>query len=455
MDTDTFQLNGNTPIGQDVFQTPLFSSGNLSSGPHEITITNQGSHGGLTYFDIDFIIWEGSLPDNSISKTFTNRDTQFEYLPGLNWWSWGQDNNSYDGTLYFTQSSSAAFRFNFTGESIALYGYLDTNHGNFSCSIDGISRGDYSGYYPSKAYQQLVCFSDGLDDGDHILHVTNLPLSANNGWFSIDYAEVWGTNPCVCLFSTNLAVLMYVPPAGEQLTRGAGKHLRKLMTVGIQSNVCYSASSTHLGAIVGGVVGGVLFLAVLAGLAAFFLRRRRNAKRAGTGQRGSRPIEHHDVFEIDGHPVSGDNDPNLHPHITPYDPYGDSASTVAEQSTYVTEVLGSSRATTIPSGGNRSPGSSISPNDSQSQVGSVRYRAHSNTSNSRYLAPRPEQDAGPLIPLNESDDEDELRAVSGPSLPPVYSSIISAQSQQTALRDEKLAVRPGMHVVGQHADEDP
>jgi hypothetical protein len=99
------------------------------------------------------------------------------------------------GSFYYTQSSSAAFRFNFTGQSIALYGYLDTNHGNFSCSIDGVSRGIYSGYYPSKAFQQLICFGDNLDDGYHILHVTNLPLSTDDAWFSIDYAEVWGTNP--------------------------------------------------------------------------------------------------------------------------------------------------------------------------------------------------------------------------------------------------------------------
>jgi hypothetical protein len=219
VDTDSFEFNGNTPVGQDVFQTPLFSSGNLSNGPHEITITNQGANGGPAYFDINFIIWEGGLPDNSKTKTFTNRDAQFEYLPGPDWWSWGNDNNSYDGILYYTQSSSAAFRFNFTGESIALYGYLDANHGNFSCSIDGVSRGVYSGSYSTRVYQQLICFGDSLDDGDHILHVTNLPLSTNNGWFSIDYAQVWGTNPYVCLFATNLAVLMYVCPPSGRATR--------------------------------------------------------------------------------------------------------------------------------------------------------------------------------------------------------------------------------------------
>ncbi len=103
---------GTRTAGQDVFQTPLFSSGNLSSGPHEITITNRvaNGNGASDFFDIDFATWEGSLPDGSTSKTFTSRDTQFEHLPGPNWWSWGDDSKSYDGILDYAQSSSAAFR---------------------------------------------------------------------------------------------------------------------------------------------------------------------------------------------------------------------------------------------------------------------------------------------------------------------------------------------------------
>jgi hypothetical protein len=188
---------GTRTAGQDVFQTPLFSSGNLSSGPHEITITNRvaNGNGASDFFDIDFATWEGSLPDGSTSKTFTSRDTQFEHLPGPNWWSWGDDSKSYDGILDYAQSSSAAFRTSGSTSpaNIALYGYLDINHGNFSCSIDGVSRGIFTGYYPSKAYQQLICFGDNLDEGYHILHVTNLPVSTDDAWF--DYAEVWGTNP--------------------------------------------------------------------------------------------------------------------------------------------------------------------------------------------------------------------------------------------------------------------
>lgn len=227
MDTNPFEFNGNTPVGQDEFQVPLFSSGisgNLSSGPHEITITNDGPNG--TYLDIDFIIWEGELPDDSKSKSFGNNGTRFEFLPDNSRWGSGPDPHSYDGTLYWTEFSSGAFRFNFTGQSVALYAYLDADHGNFSCSIDGVSRGFYSGYYYKRLFQQLMCFGDNLDDGDHVLSVTNHPLSTDIGWFSVDYVEVWGTDLYVFPFASDSTALMYVPPATDQL---AGRYPMILM----------------------------------------------------------------------------------------------------------------------------------------------------------------------------------------------------------------------------------
>lgn len=142
-----------------------------------------------------------------------------------------------------------------------------------------------------------------------------------------------------------------------------------------------------------------------------------------------------------------------------------------------------------------SPSWHVSPDDSVSQVGSTnfagfgagggnggnsgsrplgvangrgsdkaRYRVQSNASSSRHLAPRPETDAGPLILEVESDeerddeeeDDDERRAVGGPTLPPVYSSIVrnvagpsgATRPEQAALRDEKPVFRGGgLHTV--------
>lgn len=183
-------------------------------------MTNLGfSNGDPGYFDLDYIVWEGSLPDQSTEAVFQSRDAGFEYLPGPDWWSWGYSNVSYSPVLYYTQSTSAAFRFNFTGESVELFGYLDKNHGNFSCEVDGVSRGVYSGYYPSKLYQQVICFGDNLDDGDHILEVKNIPIDTNDGWFSIDYARVRGSDPYVIRFSTATVNVHSLTQCGYQRSR--------------------------------------------------------------------------------------------------------------------------------------------------------------------------------------------------------------------------------------------
>lgn len=196
-----FHGNGSTAIGQDAFQQLLGGEGNLTDGFHTITITNKGSTNGtgaIAYIDIDYMIWESSLPSNSDVQILTSRTPEFEYLPNTGGiWLPYSDPNGYDGVIYSTQSSEAEFRLNFTGQSVALYGYLDSNHGNFSCNIDGISQGLASGSYPNPLYQQLICFADSLDNNTHVLTVKNIPTSTTNNWLSIDYAEIRGSHPYV------------------------------------------------------------------------------------------------------------------------------------------------------------------------------------------------------------------------------------------------------------------
>lgn len=54
-----------------------------------------------------------------------------------------------------------------------------------------------------------------------------------------------------------------------------------------------TSTKTDVGAMAGGVVGGVVHLAIVGGLAFFFLRRRNRAQAAATkGERGDRPPLH-------------------------------------------------------------------------------------------------------------------------------------------------------------------
>lgn len=197
MDTDTTYFNGEVPIGGDQSQTVIYSATNLTYGLHHLTLVNQGfSNGTAAYLNIDWIDWESRIPAHSSPRIITNKDKSFEFLPGPNWWSYGND-SGYDGILYYTQSPIAVFRLNFTGEAIALYGYLDTNHGNYTCAVDGVgSETLLSGKSASRAkeYGQLICFADGLDHDRHVLTVHNVPVGVTDTWFSVDYAEIWGDN---------------------------------------------------------------------------------------------------------------------------------------------------------------------------------------------------------------------------------------------------------------------
>lgn len=199
VDNDTYHGSGQTEVGQDLFQSVLFGINNLTSGLHDITITNKAlANGTQTYFDVDFVMWEGSLPDNSnpLSVTSTNA-TGFEYLPNDSIWTPNDESNSYSEKVYSTDQSSSEVRLNFTGQSFAIYGSLDKTHGNFSCSIDGMSLGIFSGNYPTNVERQLVCFRDGLDNNTHVLTVENHPISNRKARLSIDYVEIHGNHAYV------------------------------------------------------------------------------------------------------------------------------------------------------------------------------------------------------------------------------------------------------------------
>jgi LPXTG-motif cell wall-anchored protein len=63
-----------------------------------------------------------------------------------------------------------------------------------------------------------------------------------------------------------------------------------------------SSKSSHTGAIAGGVVGGILGLALLAGLAFFFVRRSRKAKQAPPSAAQEMPGDAHEKYEMSATP---------------------------------------------------------------------------------------------------------------------------------------------------------
>ncbi|KAF8315837.1 hypothetical protein DL93DRAFT_811935 [Clavulina sp. PMI_390] len=228
-------------------------------------------------------------------------------------------------------------------------------------------------------------------------------------------------------------------------------------------------------------------------------RRRQQQQQRRSGHRVSQPVPHRDVWDIDPYPqpnTGGETDSDFHGHVTPYFDASDartemaaaseagmaSAAMYAQSSTGRSHAARTSIHTIAPSDSQsqaafphspfpQSPFIAHSPQSSQqlyppvagpstSAGGKERYRTQSDVSaaSSRYRAPRPEQDAGPLLPVGESEEslsDDEAHAVAQETLPPMYSSIGGShftrnqQAAEAAARAAKAAGRPQLRVVGE------
>ncbi|KAF8315839.1 hypothetical protein DL93DRAFT_2194440 [Clavulina sp. PMI_390] len=335
--------------GQDEFQQLLWGSGDLASGPHQLTLTNMGfSDGTAGYLDIDYIVWEGHLPDGSSVKRFTTDNPAFEYLPSFSSWAWAPDKNGYSSSQYYTDSTSGEFKFKFTGASVSLAGFLEKNHGNFSCAVDGISYGVASGYYNHMVYQQTLCFIDGLANGEHTLTVKNIPISSYEPWLAIDFVEVGGTHVAAILNSSG------------------GLH-----------------TSTEIG-IVAGVIGVLIIISLL-----IFVYLRHKNKQEWYGSYERRTIRHRN---LDIEPPS----PNdlVASQITPYP---------AAMSAFPDEETGYTGPTQRATYHRRGDSDGIRPSDSASQAGpSPRDTHYSYTSST----------AAPLLPKDTNSPCSDITSTS-------------------------------------------
>ena len=123
-----------------------------------------------------------------------NTDPSFTYLPVSTSWGNSEDaTTSFNATLTTTTNSSGQARLDFVGETVALFGTLGPNHGNYSCSIDGRKAIIYLGTYPSVTTQQVLCFGGSLGRGNHSLVVSNVPIGTSRDTLSIDYAQIWSS----------------------------------------------------------------------------------------------------------------------------------------------------------------------------------------------------------------------------------------------------------------------
>ncbi|KAF8305431.1 hypothetical protein DL93DRAFT_354682 [Clavulina sp. PMI_390] len=182
---DSSSASGNGFSGPEIFQSLLFSSGNLTRGSHQLHLSNTPNDTVEICVDVDWIeIDDEDLPSATGSLFSLPSDPALQVLPSVDAWQ-----NL--GGVWQTDSSTASMKFTFTGGSAAIYGRVDVENSPYMCSIDNDSNSMYSSYAPQSAENQMMCYAGGLDPTkQHTIQVFNYP-NVTNPHLQLTHAQAW------------------------------------------------------------------------------------------------------------------------------------------------------------------------------------------------------------------------------------------------------------------------
>ncbi|KAF9255637.1 hypothetical protein L218DRAFT_950612 [Marasmius fiardii PR-910] len=280
VDGSAIKTTAYRPYAFDVTNNMLCEQGKLSHGPHTLTVNVTIDDPNTQMFWLDKVEYT-PLPDANLAKEVMKYDSsdpsiQVDNSTG----NWKTIGSLFNGTG--TTGASASFKFN--GTSVSLYGfnegsdqtwqpttgryYID-NKGDTSFDITGSKTLPGLPNNKTDMYHQLWFTASNLNPGSHemILTFNGVYKSDPIQWLSIDYFYVTASEG---------SQLNAGNPAGG----GGGKSGEgdQSSSNGGDTN----SSKTNVGAIAGGVVGGVLALTLI-GFAIFFLKKRK-AKENYAGQ---------------------------------------------------------------------------------------------------------------------------------------------------------------------------
>ncbi|KAJ7584085.1 hypothetical protein C8J56DRAFT_1028083 [Mycena floridula] len=298
----TIQLYGNTPNTPEFTvsidgATPYTTSTDDLKPPHYLQwyqspLLDQGDHiiklDGLNGTGVDYIVIspgnDTSLTDKLLmvddSYSLINYANHWEVAPAMGLSGNGSDyaGNVFQNTTHTTAIVGAYLNFSYTGADLTLYGVYDwTKTGSFDLTIQVDQQSPFTLTYDSSAqHTPLVpqqphfkLFNTGdLSIGDHTV-VANLSRCTGDQSLIVDYIT----------YTPGFSSLATMP----NLTDG---HRTSIPSPDSDNNGS-STKKTPVGAIAGGVVGGVVVLAILAVLGFLFWRKR--------SRRGEREAEQRDV----------------------------------------------------------------------------------------------------------------------------------------------------------------
>lgn len=235
----------------------LATASGLSNGNHTAVITNTGPAIDIDYIDIECEI--GSGPE-LITIPFDDIDSHISYLPSESDWSINDKPAFINGTLHFTNVTDASASLSFTGDAVTLYGTVSPDHANMRVSVDGRettfsggSNGSVSSLHPGI----LLYFSNALGPDNHTITISAYREPSTGPFIDIDAIIVYSSN------ETN----------NES---GPVNGARQPVASSPSSDASPpDSNSVATSTIVGAVLGGVGGLALLAALLFLLYRRKR------------------------------------------------------------------------------------------------------------------------------------------------------------------------------------
>ncbi|WWC64625.1 uncharacterized protein I303_107236 [Kwoniella dejecticola CBS 10117] len=264
--SDSTYMSGHTDQAQ--FQAELFSVDELPTDiEHTIVMANHpNSTANQTmkwWFDIDHMIITHPIPEGEEIYTTTIDDTSPYVTYDQGWNATGTgDSQYYNATLHTSTIPSSTMTMQFNGSSVQLFGSIDSDHGNYSVSLDGVIEGMYSASNWEQLHNVSLFLASGLEEGPHIVQLTNLGKS-NITTIDFDYAVVNST------ISPDIAPLDPPTAATNSGTANADG-----------SNEGSKTSSN--GGAIAGLVIAVILVTIALGLGGWYLYRRKRGKKSAT-----------------------------------------------------------------------------------------------------------------------------------------------------------------------------
>ncbi|KAF8530515.1 hypothetical protein BU17DRAFT_79291 [Hysterangium stoloniferum] len=248
----------------DIFQQPLFEAPNLTYASHQLTFTNVPLSTNLSVTGLDFVTIQrqiGEPSDQAFQVTLDDSDTSSSivYTPGA--WSPISATSAFQATLHQTTVAQAQVTILFQGCCIEIYGQYA--NAQYTVTLDNKAPVPFQGLdldltSDLQDPQTLLYLMDGLSEDTHNVTLTNTNANPKRPFF-FDYAVVRSTK--------NFSNTTGSGTGGSGNTTAAGGSGNTSAT----SN----KTATPIAPIVGGIVGGLLVLAILATAAFLVVRRRR------------------------------------------------------------------------------------------------------------------------------------------------------------------------------------